>query len=564
MKLSKHLVRLIITLIVFALTGLMVLQFKLLVNTLELRERAFKRSVYGAMNIASDKLEEIDVRDRFILDYRFTLPPAEDRMTQKIDVRNQKGSEAKVFVVVSNEISRVFSARTDGDRVLYNLPRPQHVRIRIHDVLGRFDTTVVNKSQPQGSYELPLSPVCFRDSIYFIQFRTDSATSTLRWQKGTNSYVVSTNDTEVRKGKILQRVVQSYSGARYIPFHKRFSIDLVDSILQSSLAQQSLDLPYEFGVLERDSMFIARTSLPALNLKRTEFRLSLLSSDRFDMPETLLLHFPSYRRYFIEALLPEFLSSLVLMGIIIFCFVFTIRTIYRQRTFAQRLSDFINNMTHEFKTPISTIALASEGIDRPEIIRSKTKVLQYNTIIRDENIRMRNQVDKILQMATLEEGEHAFHFVSLNMHHSITRTAENLALQLSVRKGNIALRLNAPHPNIDGDIVHIENVLHSLLDNAIKYSAANPDIIIETANETDELIIRIIDHGIGIAAEHIENVFDKYYRVPTGNLHNVKGFGLGLSYVKLITAAHNGKVTLKSVPGKGTTVELRFLQGHNS
>jgi two-component system phosphate regulon sensor histidine kinase PhoR len=249
-----------------------------------------------------------------------------------------------------------------------------------------------------------------------------------------------------------------------------------------------------------------------------------------------------------------------MVGAIIFCFGYTIRTILRQKEFAVRLTDFINTMTHEFKTPISTIALANEAMIRPEVVRSNTKLRRYNKVIGDENRRMRNQVEKILQMATLEEGEHEFNKVRLDLHEIIQNAVDNIEVQIEARKGNVKVVLNAQQSIVQGDAVHIENVIYNLLDNANKYSANKPNISVSTLNVGGSLVVVVADRGLGIAREHIDKVFDKYYRVPTGNLHDVKGFGLGLSYVKLILEAHGGRVAIKSEPGKGTMVELRFPQ----
>ena len=329
-------------------------------------------------------------------------------------------------------------------------------------------------------------------------------------------------------------------------------------MLHLSLIQQAITLPFEFGVAQNDSLAIARTALSYRDLARSEYQSSLLNGDPFHTPGTLYLSFPTYRSYLFGELFPEMAASLMLIGVIIFCFAYTLRTIFRQKEFAGRLSDFINNMTHEFKTPISTIALASEAIARPDVAQSEAKLQRYNIVIADEITRMKNQVEKILQMAALEEGDYEFTMAPVDMHQVIARAADNIGLQLSTQKGNITTFLNAQISQILADEVHIENVIHSVLDNAMKYSPKEPIIVLETANENGELMIRVHDNGIGISGENLGKVFDKYYRVPTGNLHDVKGFGIGLSYVKLIVEAHRGSVSIRSQVGKGTTAELKF------
>ncbi len=214
------------------------------------------------------------------------------------------------------------------------------------------------------------------------------------------------------------------------------------------------------------------------------------------------------------------------------------------------------NMTHEFKTPISTIALASEAIAKPEVLKSRPKVLKYNSLIVDENNRMKHQVEKILQMAVLEEGEFELKQTDVNMHSEIEQALKNVSLQVEQMNGTIECSLKAKEHIVQGDIVHLANIIHNVLDNAVKYSSGIPAIRIETKNMDRSIVIRISDNGIGISKEDAVRVFEKYYRVSTGNTCDVKGFGLGLSYVKLVTEAHNGTVSLSSIPGKGTTVEI--------
>jgi two-component system, OmpR family, phosphate regulon sensor histidine kinase PhoR len=185
-------------------------------------------------------------------------------------------------------------------------------------------------------------------------------------------------------------------------------------------------------------------------------------------------------------------------------------------------------------------------------------VERYNRIIMDEHARMRSQVDKILQMAALEEHETEFEQSRLDLHSIIERTAGQFALVVRSRGGVLKTDLNADHAMIEGDALHIENVIRNLLDNAVKYSPSAPEITIRTANEAHSIIVSIGDKGIGMAREYHARIFDKYFRIPTGNLHDVKGFGLGLSYVKLVVAAHSGTIAIESEPGRGTVVTVRF------
>jgi two-component system phosphate regulon sensor histidine kinase PhoR len=229
-----------------------------------------------------------------------------------------------------------------------------------------------------------------------------------------------------------------------------------------------------------------------------------------------------------------------------------------QRRFAGRLVDFINNMTHEFKTPISTISLAGEAIGKPEVISDTDKVNRFNAVIRDETDRMKKQVDKILQMAILEKGDFKLEKTDVDVHEILKKSVENISLMVEKRNGSLRTDFDARYAEIEADRVHLASVIHNVLENAAKYCEEDPEITISTENTGDDIVIGIADNGPGIDPAEVKQVFDKYYRVPSGNRHDVKGFGLGLSYVKLIVEAHGGTVNMESEPGKGTRVSIRL------
>ena len=591
-------------LIVLALGGLVYLQFRLLMNTIELKEQTFKRNVFAAMNAASEKLEEVDARNRlFLLDtidahpYRVHVLPRREDSSLRFLIKKRKNSTitaeeldtrassipslqhpfppsgktaskpdkeispaATVFTTTSTgpDGAMVLTTRMSGNRLSYQLSKPQRVSVKAFDVLGRLDTIFVDEIKTEGEHEVLIPVNRYPKGVYYVQVKTDSAISMIRWESGKKAFAFSVGTDEARKGKVLKRLVESFTDNRQIPIGEKFSKELVDSILHMSLTQQAIVLPFEFGIAQNDSLAIARTALSYRDIARTEYQRTLLNSDPFQVPEILYIHFPTYRSYLFGELFPEMGASLFLISVIIFCFIYTIRTIFRQKEFAGRLSDFINNMTHEFKTPISTIALASEAIARPDVSQSEQKLQRYNSVIANEITRMKNQVEKILQMAALEEGDYEFNMAPVDIHLVIARAAANVGMQVSTQKGTVTTQLDAKNPNILADTVHLENVIHSVLDNAMKYSPNEPAISIQTADENGELVIRVRDNGIGISEENLSKVFDKYYRVPTGDLHDVKGFGIGLSYVRLIAEAHNGSVAIMSRVGNGTTVELKF------
>jgi two-component system phosphate regulon sensor histidine kinase PhoR len=291
-------------------------------------------------------------------------------------------------------------------------------------------------------------------------------------------------------------------------------------------------------------------------LKRSEFRSRLFPNDIFAADDDLVLYFPQQNIYLLKQMVGLLSSSFILLGVVVFGFVYTVRTIYKQRQFAGLMVDFINNMTHEFKTPISTIALASDALANPGIVRDENRLLRYSRIIRDENTRMRNQVEKILEMAALEEGDYELNMAAVDAHKIIADAVQNITLQIEKRSGRIDCQLQATATVVEADEVHLANIIHNLLDNANKYSPEAPQITIATASDDTGLRIRIADKGLGLRPEDQKRVFEKYYRVPTGNVHDVKGFGLGLSYVKLMVEAHGGTVTVRSEFQKGSEFEI--------
>ncbi|MBX2900969.1 MAG: HAMP domain-containing histidine kinase [Cyclobacteriaceae bacterium] len=245
-------------------------------------------------------------------------------------------------------------------------------------------------------------------------------------------------------------------------------------------------------------------------------------------------------------------SSAVLL-VVIFFFVYTLLVILKQRRLSEIQKDFINNMTHEFKTPLSTIAISTAVLKDPSIVKAPERLLNYATIIENENQRLKQQVERVLQMARLEKEDIGLKKEQVNVHELIQDAVKTNALN---SKATITLNLQATHTLLTADKLHLTNVFFNLLDNAIKYNTHSPEIQIRSCNVNGSIQIEIQDNGIGIKPEDQRKIFFRFYRVPTGNLHDVKGFGLGLSYVKLIVEAHKGKITVKSEPGNGSCFSI--------
>jgi two-component system phosphate regulon sensor histidine kinase PhoR len=276
-------------------------------------------------------------------------------------------------------------------------------------------------------------------------------------------------------------------------------------------------------------------------------------------PQELLVVVVSHIKNIVwKQMLWMLIAALVFTCVIFTAFFITIRALLNQKKLSEIKSDFINNMTHEFKTPLATISLAVDALKNEKVINDKTKMDYFSGIIKDENKRMNKQVETILQAALLDKQQIQLNLVPMHAHELITTAIKNVQLPLKQKEGTLETHFNAANDCILADEVHFTNIINNLLDNAIKYSGDGLRIKLTTSSTNNHFRVKIEDNGIGMNKETLNRVFEKFYRAHTGNLHNVKGFGLGLSYVKSIVDAHRGKIKVDSTPGKGTCFILDF------
>jgi two-component system phosphate regulon sensor histidine kinase PhoR len=295
------------------------------------------------------------------------------------------------------------------------------------------------------------------------------------------------------------------------------------------------------------------------------YKINLFETDK-GVPGILYINFPKRNRLVFKDIWLTIVGSVLFTAIILFCFSYTIHVIFKQKKISEMRTDFINNMTHEFKTPIATINLAADSISSPMIVQEPAKVTRFANIIKQENSRMLSQVEKVLQMAQLERKNYKLRMSEVNLHDTIMQAVDNATLQVEKKGGHVSTDLKAGHPIIMADQTHISNIINNLLDNANKYSLEQPDIRITTRNVEDGVEVVVEDKGIGMTKDQRKHIFDKFYRVHTGNLHDVKGFGLGLSYVKAMVTAHKGTIEVQSEIGAGSRfiLNLPFGNGHQN
>lgn len=350
----------------------------------------------------------------------------------------------------------------------------------------------------------------------------------------------------------------------------RINLYQLDGFLKQELADRGIKIPFSYGVFSnKENSFVLFNNqfiIPQANqtyydyLKLSEHKTTLFNVD-LNPPGMLMLHFPTETQVVWAGLWKVLLLSLFFVAVILGCFLYTILVIYKQKKLSEMKNDFINNMTHEFKTPIATISLASDSITNAMVINNPDKVRRFADIIKQENKRMNGQVEKVLQMALIDRDTIKLNFTSINLHEVINQALGNISLQVEKKDGIVSSNLKADRPVVEGDMNHISNVINNLLDNANKYSPEKPDITVSTRNMSNGVEMTISDKGIGMTKEAKKKIFEKFYRVHTGNLHDVKGFGLGLAYVKAMVTAHKGSIDVRSELGKGSSF-IVFLPFH--
>lgn len=334
----------------------------------------------------------------------------------------------------------------------------------------------------------------------------------------------------------------------------------LDTLLRNALNAQGLDLAYQFMVTTENSTqpIFASNKASSKRLFTTPHKVLLFPHQQTVERSYLHAFFPDQRGYNLRSVAGLAIASLGFSSIILVSFLLTIRAIFRQKRLSQMKNDFINNMTHELKTPIATISLATDSLRNPMIQTDPTKVDRYMHIIKEENQRMNRQVERVLQAARFDRGEIRMKPELLSVNNLIEETTSKFRLQIEQRSGNLDLNLSADTDQLYGDKVHLSNVISNLLDNANKYSPQSPQILVQSLIEADEFVFRVSDEGIGISKADLAHIFDRFYRVSNGDLHEVKGFGLGLSYVKEVVEIHGGTIKVVSRLNKGSTFEVRL------
>ncbi len=397
------------------------------------------------------------------------------------------------------------------------------------------------------------------DSLKFTAKTVNKVDRPIEIKKKSQEKDFNTNfERTQNKAELVKNVLTDViHGSRDI--YERLDRQTLDTLLKKELRSRGITIPYQYGVKNSSNMIFSSFAVNYTpELLKKAYKVLLFPNDLQPQNHFLYVYFPDTRSFILRNMWSVFLSSILLFLAVGGVFYSSISTMLKQKKLADIKNDFINNMTHEFKTPISTISLAVEVMKDSDVKKDSVKMNRYLNIIQDENRRLGTQVEKVLQMALLDKGEVKLRMDSVDVHETIEQVLTNLSVQIEQKNGIVNLELEADNSEIVADEVHLTNIIYNLLDNANKYSPENPEITIRTENVGNLLKISISDKGIGMTKDQVVRIFERFYRVPTGNLHDVKGFGLGLSYVKKMVELHNGQIFVESKLGEGSKFEIIF------
>lgn len=363
------------------------------------------------------------------------------------------------------------------------------------------------------------------------------------------------------KSKYLnQLMLKMFTTNIFDDITRRLSPESLDTLILNRLKRNKVDTLFNFRVKDQDAKVVDFGSEPSnylFNMEEPEFRYKLYPSDVVSTQYFVELDFPNKRAYMFRQMLGTLIAALLLVLIVMFAFYFAVSTIFKQKKVSDIKNDFISNMTHELKTPISTISLACEAISDPDIKKDPAVLGSFVKMISSENKRLGNLVEKVLQTSLLEKGKLNLQRTTYSINDVVKDVVKSFEIQFQQRAGELQLnRLDDVNWSVDK--LHFSNVLFNLMDNALKYSTDNPITKVELVKEIDGFSVIISDNGIGIKKEDQKRIFDKLYRVSTGDVHNVKGFGLGLDYVNRVIKMHGGKIHVKSEMGVGSIFKITF------
>ncbi|MEX0883017.1 MAG: HAMP domain-containing sensor histidine kinase [Cyclobacteriaceae bacterium] len=556
---SKISIKIIIFLMSLASVGLIGFQFYWVGNVLRINQQRFEQNIFQALASTSEMLEKSETLLFLEGDTVFQQVLFEPIEPIRLQLRHRQVAVKRPSVVDSifgqhiPEISPTFRklvASKEGEAKNFSqIEKYFLMEPSVASSLFTPDEMEILLQEKEKYYEfLSKQDRFFSKRQYAHRWQT-SIIEEYNVSRDFAETIVQTN----MKIALVEGVIEQLLSRGNQNILNRIDTAVVKEKIKDQLLNRNIQQLFELGIIDGQGEIMSIGEVTdLLNLKNNGIRAELFPSDLFGGENFLVIYFPNKENYLLRQVFLPLMSSLLFLVIIIICFVYAVRVIIRQKKISEIKNDFINNMTHEFKTPISTVSLAIEALQDPDLFGQKAMRKRYLGIIKDENIRLGGQVEQVLQAAALDKNDFKLKIEKLDLSQLITLAKEHFSLLVEKRGGEILVDYQAQEKEIEADYFHLSNIVNNLLDNANKYSKTAPKIAIEVKESDGFFQIAFRDHGIGMNREAIRKIFDKFYRVPTGNIHDVKGFGLGLSYVKTMAEAHKGTVKVESEPGKGS------------
>ena len=517
---SKKLFILLVVLMSLSLIGIIFVQSFFINNSLENENDNFTRSVKRSLTFISKDIQDYEIRKFYGLIQPYI---ADNKEPDSTAIR-------QLYITTEDEVN---------DQTIIHRNTILEERFKVPSLFFEIDTDSIDISNYTSE----------RTTDYYDRSTLDGNLGI----KPRKTLVEFSNLSEIDK-KAYEDSFKTL--LKEVPIYKRVTALQVETLLRRELKDEGIDLDFEFAIYDDD----LATKVQTRNFEKKDAfaGIPIFRDSNNESNYKLWVEFPDRERFLLSSILRMIVLSIVFTSVIILAYSSAIYQLIRQRKISQIKTDFINNMTHEFKTPIATINLALDAIKNPKIIADEEKVKRYLSMIKDENKRMHAQVENVLRISKLEKNELNISKERLKLHDLIRDAIAHIELIVEDRKGYVKTHLNAPKSSVLANQTHFTNVLVNILDNAVKYSDDEPKIDVYTENIGNNIIVRIADQGNGMSKQVAKRVFEKFYREYTGNVHNVKGHGLGLAYVKRIVDDHQGHVSVESEKGKGSTFIIRL------
>ncbi|WP_294327769.1 HAMP domain-containing sensor histidine kinase [uncultured Chryseobacterium sp.] len=471
----------------------------------------------------------------------------------------------KVYSVLENTSKTIeeieadkYLTKDNRSTILANSKNPSLTTIQQVEDSGTQRQIIYSKNIISNA-QLPISKQ--GDSVKLTTLYTDEAAYKIKRDTTNREILTSDINQDIETGDYaVKEFVKVYGNN--LPIAQRVSPATLDSVITKELKIRGITAKFGYGIVDKDNKLTSIANKAYKEKKDSNtYSYPLFTDKKYNTLYNLALVFPK-KEYSLAMnnwpmLLGTFLSLLTILGI----YIISINYMMRQKKLAEVKTDFINNMSHEFKTPLATISVATDSLANDKIATNPDKVKYYSELIKQENLRMKKQVENVLNMSKLERNEVELFLKETNVRELIKKTTESFNLIVQQRNGTLTQQFNATHYNFKIDEFHISNMLVNLLDNANKYSPEAPEIHVETRNEGNWYVIEISDKGMGMETQNKTKIFEKFFREETGNIHNVKGQGLGLSYVKKIVELHKGQIIVESNKGAGSTFTIKLPMG---